>query len=131
VSSLSSDDALLANKSAIVGLIDAPRVRRPPFFFAGEYPVDIESKTRFLEASQKTLPAPARRGDAGDDGEVGASRESATAALVAAGGGASGSGNGGVFPDMVTIFNFCLLQKAFFWRESGKNKEESKNVNGT
>ena len=59
------------------------------------------------------MPAPARQGDAGDDREGGASRDSPTAALVAVGGGASGAGGGGDFPDMVTILIFCLSQITF------------------
>ena len=89
----------------------------------------LSPKLAFLEASRKRLPAPVHRGDAGDDGEGGASRDSAITALVAAGGGTLGNGSRGVFPDMVSIFNFCLLRRVFFWREGAKNTEESKNVN--
>ena len=99
----------------LIGLLDVPRVRRPTFFFAGEYPVDTKSETRFSEASRKRLPAPVHRGDAGDNGEGGASWDSPTAALVAAGGGALGNNGVGVFPDMVAIFNFLSLTKSFFW----------------
>ena len=56
------------------------RVWWPPFFFTREYPVDTKSEICFSEASQKILPASVRRGDAGDNGEGGVSRESATAA---------------------------------------------------
>ena len=51
----------------------------------------------------------------------GASRKSATVALVAVRGGALGNGDGGVFPDMAAIFNFLSLAKTFFGGEGTKN----------
>ena len=79
-SSSSSEGKASAIKSASRGLIPAPRIRRPPFFFAGEYPVDVRSEARFLE----------HWGDAGDSGEGGGSSANATASLVTSDDGAFG-----------------------------------------
>jgi len=65
---------------------------------------------RFSAPSQTKFFAPERSGDAGDDGEEGANRESATALLVTALGGASGDGGGGGSLDMAAIFAFFLWQ---------------------
>ncbi len=86
-----------------------PRRRRPPFFFAGEYPVDARSEGRFSEQSWKRLAAPVRRGDAGDATEGGGSRASATSQLVTAAGGASGERGGGGFVVMAAIFFFFFF----------------------
>ena len=47
--------------------------------------------------SRNKFFTPKRSGDAGDDGEGGVNRESATTLLVTMGGGSSGDGGGGDF----------------------------------
>ena len=53
------------------------------------------SENRFSALSRNKFFTPERSGDAGNDGEGGANRESATTLLVMAGGGASGNSEGG------------------------------------
>ena len=69
-----------------------------------------QSENCFSVPSRNKFFAPELPGDAGDDGEGGANRESATALLVMAVGGASGDGGGGGSPDMAVIFAFFLWQ---------------------
>ena len=88
--SSASEGKASAIKSASRGLIPVPRIRRPPFFFAGEYPVDARSKDRFSEHHWKRFVAPARWGDAGDSVVGGGSSADATASLVTSDDGAFG-----------------------------------------
>jgi hypothetical protein len=87
------------------------------------------SANRFLAPSLNKFFTLERAGDAGDDGERGGNRESATALLVTAGGGASGDGGGGGFSDMVFFDYFFVAPMQFFSERGRENKEESKNLN--
>jgi len=105
------------------------REGRPPFFFGGENPFNGRLKNRFLAPSWIKFFTPERSGDAGNDGEGGANRESATTLLVTAGGGASGDSGGGGFCDMVYFDYFFAAPMLFFSERGRENKEESENLN--
>ena len=98
----------------------------PPLFFGGENPVNGRLENRFLAPSRIKFFTPEHSGDAGNDGEGGANRESATASLVTAGGGASGDGGRGGFRDMVYFDYFFAVPMLFFWREGGKIRKRAK-----
>jgi hypothetical protein len=116
LSSPSSEETASANESTSRGLIKAPRELRPPFFFAGEYPVDSRSESCFLEPSRKRSAGPARRGNAGDAEEGGGRRASATLLLVTAVEGASGEGGA---LDMIHDGNLIFLVRDYFLEVGG------------